>query len=81
VHFLPPYAPELEPAERLWPLTHEPLAHRHFRDLDARQAVQEQRCVTLPAMPAVIRAHTNFHWWPQRAETSTNHTDLVSETI
>jgi DDE superfamily endonuclease len=32
LHFLPPYAPELQPAERLWPLTHEALAHRHVRD-------------------------------------------------
>jgi hypothetical protein len=23
VHFLPPYSPELQPAERLWPLTNE----------------------------------------------------------
>lgn len=67
LHFLPPYSPELQPAERLWPWTNEPLANRHFHDLDALQAVQEQRCLTLQAMPEVIRAHTNFHWWPQSA--------------
>lgn len=65
--FLPPYAPALQPAERLWPLTNEPLANRHCQDLDALQAVQEQRCLTWQAMPEVIRAHTNFHWWPQSA--------------
>jgi transposase len=61
LHVLPPYSPELQPAERLWPLTNEPLANRHFHDLDALQGVQEQRCLTLQAMPEVIRAHTNFH--------------------
>jgi transposase len=34
LHFLPPYSPELQPAERLWPLTNEALANRHFRDLE-----------------------------------------------
>ncbi|QBD77345.1 IS630 family transposase [Ktedonosporobacter rubrisoli] len=32
--FLPPHSPELQPAERLWPLTNEPLANRIFRSLD-----------------------------------------------
>jgi transposase len=67
LHFLPPYSPELQPAECLWPLTNEALANRHFRDLDALEEVQAQRCLTLQARPEVIRAHTNFHWWPQTA--------------
>jgi DDE superfamily endonuclease len=66
-YFVPPYSPELQPAARLWPLTNEPLANRHFRDLDERQDVQIQRCLTLPTMPRRIRAQTNFHWWPQLA--------------
>lgn len=65
LHFLPPYSPELQPAECLWPLTNEALANRHFRDLDELEEVQAQRCLTLQARPEVIRAHTNFHWWPQ----------------
>ena len=32
--FLPPYSPELQPAERLWPLVDEPVANRHFATLD-----------------------------------------------
>jgi transposase len=67
LHTLPPYSPELQPAERLWPLTNEPLVNRHFQDLDQLQAVQAKRCLTLQAMPAVIRAHTHFHWWPYTA--------------
>jgi transposase len=67
LHHLPPYSPELQPAERLWPLTNEPLANRHFRDLDDLQEVQVHGCLALQARPEVIRAHTNFHWWPQTA--------------
>jgi DDE superfamily endonuclease len=32
LHFLPPYSPELPPAERLWPLTKAALAKRPLRD-------------------------------------------------
>jgi transposase len=67
LHVLPPYSPELQPAERLWPLTNEPLANRHFPALDARQDVQAHHCLTLQAMLEVIRSDTNFHWWPQTA--------------
>jgi hypothetical protein len=67
LHFLPPYSPELQPAERLWSLTNEALANRHFRDLDDLQAVQAQRCLQLQAMPQMIETQTNFHWWPQIA--------------
>ena len=31
--FLPPYSPELQPAERLWPLVNEPLANEAFETL------------------------------------------------
>ena len=40
LHLLPPHSPELQPAERLWPLTNEPLANRHFADLDAMETLQ-----------------------------------------
>jgi hypothetical protein len=51
LHFLPPYSPELQPAERLWPLTNEALANRHFRDVDELQDRQVERCLTLQGMP------------------------------
>jgi len=41
--FLPPYSPELQPAEHLWPLSNEPLVNRHFRDLDELEDVQAER--------------------------------------
>jgi transposase len=67
LHFLPPYSPELQPAERLWPLTNEALANRHSHDLDDLQTVQAHRCLQLQERPEVIEAYTHFHWWPQSA--------------
>jgi transposase len=62
--FLPAYSPELQPAERLWPLVDEPVANRAFADLDALETVLVERCRTLEADPARLRAHTRYHWWP-----------------
>jgi hypothetical protein len=62
---LPPYSPELQPAERLWPLTNEPLVNRHFATLDELTAVQQHRCRTLAGMTEAVRGRTLFHWWPQ----------------
>ena len=61
--FLPPYSPELQPAERLWPLVDEPVANRHFATLDQLDATIAERCRRLDA--AAIRPHTEFHWWPK----------------
>jgi transposase len=65
VAFQPAYSPELQPAERLWPLTNEPLANRVFPDLDALDAVLAERCVYLAEHPERVRAQTLFHWWPR----------------
>jgi hypothetical protein len=62
--FLPPYTPELQPAERLWPLTNEAVANRHFATLADLDAALSARCRTLAAMPDVIKAATHFGWWP-----------------
>jgi hypothetical protein len=62
--FLPPYSPELQPAERLWPLTDETVANRPFNSLDELSQALDQRCAALSDQPEIIRAHTSFHWWP-----------------
>src|SRR5260221_3841609 len=62
--FLPPYSPELQPCERLWPLSNEGVANRSFRTLDDLEAAQVQRCVVLQDQLQVIRSLTHFHWWP-----------------
>jgi hypothetical protein len=68
---LPPVSPELQPAERLWPLLDEPVANRSFADLDALEAVLVERCQTLRADPATVKTHTVFHWWPEDPARST----------
>jgi transposase len=61
--FLPPYSPELQPAERLWALVDEPIVNRHVASLAELDAIIAERCRRLDA--AHIKPHTNFHWWPQ----------------
>jgi transposase len=61
--FLPPYTPELQPAEHLWPLVDEAVANTHFATLDALHAAVAERCRRLDA--GTIRPHTDFHWWPR----------------
>jgi hypothetical protein len=61
--FLPPYSPELQPAERLWELVDEPLVNRSFETLDELEAVLMQRCQTLSMMMTQVKGRTKFHWW------------------
>jgi transposase len=63
--FLPPYSPELQPAERLWPLTNEAVANRSFPSLAALNERLGERCRTLCDAARLVRSHTLFHWWPQ----------------
>jgi len=64
--FLPPYSPELQPAEHLWELTDEAIANRHFEDLAELMDVQAERCRKLRELPELIRNRTHFHWWPEQ---------------
>ena len=63
--FLPPYSPELMPAERLWPLVNEAAANRCFADLAALSTALEQRCLTPAKQGDLIRGHALFRWWPR----------------
>jgi transposase len=67
LEFLPPYSPELQPAEHLWPLTNEAVANRPFVSLAALDAALAERCRALGDQPGAIRASTRFHWWPKAA--------------
>jgi transposase len=64
--FLPPYSPELQPAEHLWPLTNTVLINRHFADLAELEDAQVRRCVALQRRRDLIRSATHFRWWPLR---------------
>lgn len=62
---LPPYSPELQPAERLWPLVDEPLANQAFETLDEAEELLHQRCRRLIQQQQLIRGLTYYHWWPE----------------
>jgi transposase len=64
--FLPPYAPELQPAEHLWPLTNAALVNQHFATIEDLEDAQFERCTALQQRPELIRSTTCFHWWPKR---------------
>jgi transposase len=64
--FLPPYSPELQPAEHLWPLTNAPLINRHFDSIEQLDEAQVACCATLQRQAERIRSTACFHWWPRR---------------
>src|SRR5436190_21817477 len=45
--YLPPYSPELQPAEHLWPALDEPLANQYFATLADLEHVVTERCRVL----------------------------------
>ncbi len=67
LEFLPSGSPELQPAERLWPLTNEAIANRLFEKISEMEEALVERCVELLDQAETIRGLTNYHWWPQEA--------------
>ena len=67
LEFLPSASPELQPSERLWPLTKEGVANRFFEEIEDLEEALVERCVALCAQPKIICSYTNYHWWPQTA--------------
>ncbi len=67
LEFLPPRSPELQPAERLWPLSNEGVANHHFEDMDDLEETLVQRRVALSDQPEIIRSCARYHWWPEAA--------------
>ena len=64
--FLPPYSPELQPAEHLWPLTNAALVNQHFATIEELEDAQLAYCAALQRQPNRIRSTTRFHWWPKQ---------------
>jgi len=64
---LPSGSPELQPAERLWPLTNEALANGLFEEIGEIEEALMERCAELHDQSELIRNLTNYHWWPQAA--------------
>jgi transposase len=61
---LPPYSPELQPAETLWALVDEPIVNQHIATIAELDAKIAQRCVALAEQQEQIQRRTGFHWWP-----------------
>ncbi|WP_165253385.1 IS630 family transposase [Paludisphaera soli] len=62
LHRPPPCTPELQPAEPLWPLVREAIAHLGFDHLDAMQAPLVERCLWLIDHPDAVRGPVGFRW-------------------
>jgi transposase len=67
LEFLPTGSPELQSAERLWPVTNEAIANGLFEEISQIEDVLVERCVELLDQAETIRNLTNYHWWPQSA--------------
>ena len=67
LEFLPSASPELQPSERLWPLSNEGVANRYFEQIEELEEALGERCVALCDQPELIRSHTRYHWWPKAA--------------
>jgi NAD(P)-dependent dehydrogenase (short-subunit alcohol dehydrogenase family) len=50
-------------SERLWPLSNEGVANRHFEGIEELEEALVERCVALCDQPEFIR----YHWWPEAA--------------
>lgn len=61
--FLPAYSPELQPAERLWPLAREAVANRPITDLDEVHDLLAKRCIEISQNQEQVKALTCYHWW------------------
>lgn len=64
--YLPPYTPELQPAETLWVHVDEPIVNRHFKTLDDLDAAVAAQCIALNRDRNLVRGQAGFHWWPNR---------------
>jgi transposase len=67
LEFLPSHSPELQPSERLWPLSNEGVANRYFEEIEELEETLVERCVALGDQREVIRSYIRYHWWPNAA--------------
>jgi transposase len=69
--FLPAYSPELQPAERLWPIINEGVANRTFAALEELVENLVSRCLYIDAEQKFVSGLTRFHWWPEEPSCTT----------
>ena len=58
--FLPPYTPELQPAETLWELVDEPIVNDHVPDLETLDQIISRRCAALAEDPSHFEVPNRF---------------------
>ena len=57
---LPPYTPELQPAESLWPLIKEVITNRSFENMEELEDVIENRCKWLGKNNEIVLGASGF---------------------
>ena len=63
--FLPSKSPELQPVERLWPLSNEAIANQSFTNIDELEEAIVHRCQVLMNRQEQIKGLTAYHWWKE----------------
>jgi len=66
--FLPPYTPELQPAEMLWGLVDEPIVNKHIATIEELDEIIGRRCTAWAQQREIIMKRTASHWWPKRPQ-------------
>ena len=59
---LPPYTPELQPAERLWPLMREAVANESHKKIETLENTLSERCQWLMNDQNTVAKLTRFQW-------------------
>ena len=59
---LPPYTPELQPAERLWPLLREAVANESYSSIENLENTLETRCQWLMNHQNIVANLTGYQW-------------------
>ena len=67
--FLPTHSRELQPAERLWPLTNEAIANHSLLILDELENLLLYRCHKIMQQYRLVQELTCFHWWAKTTGT------------
>lgn len=62
--YLPAATPELQPAERLWPLVREAVANQPYATLDTLQDRLVERCLQLTQQTSLIHGVTQYQGFP-----------------
>lgn len=72
LHYLPPYSPELQPAERLWPTLNEIIANHLITSTEELWERVKNRCLWMMTQgKEFVQGLTNFHWWPKQNASTT----------